>query len=1648
MGSALAVSILCSAFLALFVSTTVLAVEFQIPFDDARWKQHDCDPSSDTLLEVLNADNLQITANGDDVWENDDEYAAFYLESINDDFVVKVEIISQGDTNGWAKAGIMVRNDMTKNGQADGKGYCMVAITPDNGYAFQWDSNGDGYLDKNTNTGSAPSSSYPRKLKLEKVGTTFTAYYEIGHVWVEIDSQDLGATANATQHVGLFVCSHTSGDESTVQFKKFKGEIDFTIDPTTYTITAQAGDNGSISTTGPDPTVIPGGTSADVTVIEGGTETFQVSPDEGYEVDTVSVDGNPGTLTGSEYTFTNVTTDHTINVTFVATTNTITPTVGANGSILPSSAVEVTYGDDQTFTVTPGSGYQVDTVLVDGVSASLTGNKYTFTNVTADHTIEVTFTAIVHTITATSGANGSISPSGAINVNDGNDKTFTVTPASEEYQVDTVLVDGTAAGLTAGEYTFSTVTADHTIHVTFTDTGTYTTEIPGCATSTSTNYESGFDAANFDLLNMGVESDKLVLQTGQQAIDPDSIVIPFKQEVAVTFLYECAGYVSDFGWILKDDAVNSDGSFKGWNNIPLGKRHPVFTNIRDDSEGSGGDGVLDSDSGNGGFPTANETSLATYDDGTDYTFAVDGDGQVTPKDMKKVLGTFEAGAEIVFFLTADKDWDTSDTSGVFFTKKDWNPDTYNACGSGTFDKVYDLGQASSGGGCTIDGGWLDNDAVNRMDTIFGVTLSGDYNLPITVGQKYSHVIIGAPADDPNQWILGWEDLMGAGDADHNDMVFRIERKTGGIAELKSSQAITPTDADAYFTAITFQVYDNMPCSGDTWITYYLSIDNGDNWTEITDWDIVNTVTCGSKALGAEVTNWTPGTPQCTYRSVRVDFAGMGLCGRELIWKAELVSEDETCSPEIVDVILDGSVATHGSFSRASPVVQTNVLYSGSYETPALTWDDKVLRGHLKATRIYDPADPSTTAALDIWDAGTVLNGKSPGARNIYFPDITTTAVTNETVAAGDGTTTTFSGTLAHYPVAATTLAITDQTETFQDKHTDVMEGSLNGTGTINRFTGAFQIIFNTAPGNGVPIKASYSYYTTTSTLLAFNATNVSNAMLSLDDTYIQGAGYTYDLDNDGGVDEDDGDWLVNWVRGYKDGSSTKKDWLLGPIDHSVPAVATPPGRPAWYYGTAITETERQGYDTFRDTYATRQTVVYVGARDGMLHAFDGGKFRWGDNPDTGGITENRGYFLWENRTADCPTHCVGICTQCPNYGTGEELWAFIPANLISRLKNNLLVADDQSYVDASPALADLYISGAWKTVLLCAEGNGGDSVFALDVTNPGSPSFMWEFADPDLFRSRSSPAVAQIGRILVDGSAKWVAFFVSGRTYDPTLYPSIYIIDIADGSVIQRIFLDAESGGVGGVPSGQPAIVDSDGNGYIDRVYIGTDKGFMYKVNIPDDPDTVAYGIDHCVINTDFNYDDGTEHTVPTTQRNHPIYASPAVMVDNRLSESGEIEYNIRIFFGTGDSPYYDENINTSETTYYFFAYIDDDDKGECNVGPVYLNWFYELPAGHRIFASAFGAAGNIYFGTSTAETEDPCEGPNEGKIFALSAEGGNPVLESQVGNITSAPLIEDQHLYFKTPTGLQSLGGDSYNTGINMGGIPRTTIQSWKEIF
>jgi hypothetical protein len=222
-----------------------------------------------------------------------------------------------------------------------------------------------------------------------------------------------------------------------------------------YTITANTGAHGSISPSG------------DVTVNYGTSQSFTITPDTGYHVADVLVDGlSVGPVTS--YNFPSVTATHTISATFAINTYTITTYAGAHGSISPSGDITVNYGGSQTFTITPDPGYHIDGLNVDGFSLA-PASTYTFTNVADNSFISADFAIDTFTITTSAGPNGSITPSGTVSANYGDSKSFEIT-ADPDFMISQVIVDGSPvklSGLTETSFTFNNISSDHTISAKF-----------------------------------------------------------------------------------------------------------------------------------------------------------------------------------------------------------------------------------------------------------------------------------------------------------------------------------------------------------------------------------------------------------------------------------------------------------------------------------------------------------------------------------------------------------------------------------------------------------------------------------------------------------------------------------------------------------------------------------------------------------------------------------------------------------------------------------------------------------------------------------------------------------------------------------------------------------------------------------------------------------------------------------------------------------------------------------------------------------------------------------------------------------------------------------------------------------------------------
>jgi len=224
----------------------------------------------------------------------------------------------------------------------------------------------------------------------------------------------------------------------------------------TYPVTPSAGANGAIS---PNTTQ---------TVTYGNNITFTASANAGFTVDTWTLDSAGVQTGGATYTLNNVMAAHAVSVTFTAIpTFTVTPSAGAHGTIAPSAAQTVMIGNSVTFTATADAGYTTDTWSLDGTGVQTGGAAYTLANVTAAHTVNVTFKALpILTITVTAGNNGAIAPNTTQSVIYDNSVTFNATP-NTFYMVDTWTLDGqpVLAGVTT--YTLNNVTTNHAVNVTF-----------------------------------------------------------------------------------------------------------------------------------------------------------------------------------------------------------------------------------------------------------------------------------------------------------------------------------------------------------------------------------------------------------------------------------------------------------------------------------------------------------------------------------------------------------------------------------------------------------------------------------------------------------------------------------------------------------------------------------------------------------------------------------------------------------------------------------------------------------------------------------------------------------------------------------------------------------------------------------------------------------------------------------------------------------------------------------------------------------------------------------------------------------------------------------------------------------------------------
>lgn len=229
-----------------------------------------------------------------------------------------------------------------------------------------------------------------------------------------------------------------------------------------YFVYSESARTINATTTG-NGTITPSG---DVAILKDGERSFVITPNSGYVIEDVLVNGvSVGSV--SNYTVVFNGSNQTIEAVFTDKAYSIVASSNAGGEISPKGKTNYKENATAVYTITPKQGFIIKDVIVDNVSVGAV-SKYEFKNITENHTIQAVFEKITFTIQIEYGQNGKITPDGdgePLVVGYGDSQTFSIV-ADFGYTVKEVWVDGEVQGAIT-TYTFSIITENHTISAQF-----------------------------------------------------------------------------------------------------------------------------------------------------------------------------------------------------------------------------------------------------------------------------------------------------------------------------------------------------------------------------------------------------------------------------------------------------------------------------------------------------------------------------------------------------------------------------------------------------------------------------------------------------------------------------------------------------------------------------------------------------------------------------------------------------------------------------------------------------------------------------------------------------------------------------------------------------------------------------------------------------------------------------------------------------------------------------------------------------------------------------------------------------------------------------------------------------------------------------
>lgn len=313
--------------------------------------------------------------------------------------------------------------------------------------------------------------------------------------------------------------------------------------------------------------------------------------------------------------------------------------------------------------------------------------------------------------------------------------------------------------------------------------------------------------------------------------------------------------------------------------------------------------------------------------------------------------------------------------------------------------------------------------------------------------------------------------------------------------------------------------------------------------------------------------------------------------------------------------------------------------------------------------------------------------------------------------------------------------------------------------------------------------------------------------------------------------------LIAYLRGDRTNEGTaagefrERSAVLGDIVNSTPLLVK---NPLDFRYQFLGGTEGQAYRSFVTGLNNRTGVVFVGANDGMLHAFDD--------------------------------------------ATGREVFAFIPRAALPNLSKLAGRPYDHRYFVDGPLMeTHAYLGGRWKSLLLGSMGAGGRSIFALDVTSTASltgSNVLWELNSTSAGALGHVTSTIEVGPVKVGDTLKWVALVGNGMNSTGNK-AQLLVVDLADGSVLATLDTGVGSddagahNGLGGVR----AIRDS--SGIIQAAYAGDLQGNVWRFNFSGGS-VSSWGVAY---NRSPLYT-ATDRGSPATRQ--PITAAPSVLLHPR----------------------------------------------------------------------------------------------------------------------------------------------------------------------